>query len=192
MVSFSLLFWSFVCCACPWLSSGWYSPIELCLSMIKCNWTHQFTTSLWFNELLKIDKNTLFCSHILLNHCVYRMNWGMLYCLFLRTSKIFQMLWMLQRSLISLVFTPLDSATGNLIGSLCVITSFLVSITCMIFVCPSSKKMFVWLAVCRYIQSTCATSGEGLYEGLEWLSNNIANKVWWHSHCSEFRIPLIA
>ncbi|BBG98562.1 ADP-ribosylation factor A1F [Prunus dulcis] len=28
-----------------------------------------------------------------------------------------------------------------------------------------------------YIQSTCATSGEGLYEGLDWLSNNIANKV---------------
>ncbi|XWS46521.1 hypothetical protein CRYUN_Cryun14cG0074200 [Craigia yunnanensis] len=29
-----------------------------------------------------------------------------------------------------------------------------------------------------YIQSTCATSGEGLYEGLDWLSNNIANKVY--------------
>ncbi|KAK4399721.1 ADP-ribosylation factor 1 [Sesamum angolense] len=29
----------------------------------------------------------------------------------------------------------------------------------------------------RYIQSTCATSGEGLYEGLDWLSNNIANKA---------------
>ncbi|KAF8399687.1 hypothetical protein HHK36_015558 [Tetracentron sinense] len=28
-----------------------------------------------------------------------------------------------------------------------------------------------------YIQSTCATSGEGLYEGLEWLSNNIASKA---------------
>ncbi|KAL2905338.1 ADP-ribosylation factor 2 [Bienertia sinuspersici] len=28
-----------------------------------------------------------------------------------------------------------------------------------------------------YVQSTCATSGEGLYEGLDWLSNNIANKV---------------
>ncbi|KAK8942695.1 ADP-ribosylation factor 2 [Platanthera zijinensis] len=28
----------------------------------------------------------------------------------------------------------------------------------------------------RYIQSTCATSGEGLYEGLDWLSSNIANK----------------
>ncbi|GAU49967.1 hypothetical protein TSUD_290870 [Trifolium subterraneum] len=28
-----------------------------------------------------------------------------------------------------------------------------------------------------YIQSTCATSGEGLYQGLDWLSNNIANKV---------------
>jgi len=26
-----------------------------------------------------------------------------------------------------------------------------------------------------YIQSTCATSGEGLYEGLDWLSSNIAN-----------------
>ncbi|XP_026382550.1 ADP-ribosylation factor 2-like [Papaver somniferum] len=26
-----------------------------------------------------------------------------------------------------------------------------------------------------HIQSTCATSGEGLYEGLDWLSNNIAN-----------------
>ncbi|KAJ6790688.1 ADP-ribosylation factor [Iris pallida] len=27
-----------------------------------------------------------------------------------------------------------------------------------------------------YIQSTCATSGEGLYEGLDWLSSNIATK----------------
>ena len=26
-----------------------------------------------------------------------------------------------------------------------------------------------------FIQSTCATSGEGLYEGLDWLSTNIAN-----------------
>ncbi|XP_071731130.1 ADP-ribosylation factor-like isoform X1 [Rutidosis leptorrhynchoides] len=28
-----------------------------------------------------------------------------------------------------------------------------------------------------YIQSTCATSGEGLYEGLEWLSKNIVSKA---------------
>ncbi|KAK6922191.1 Small GTPase superfamily, ARF/SAR type [Dillenia turbinata] len=28
-----------------------------------------------------------------------------------------------------------------------------------------------------YIQSTCATSGEGLYEGLDWLSNNIVSKA---------------
>ncbi|KAJ8505843.1 hypothetical protein OPV22_006729 [Ensete ventricosum] len=28
-----------------------------------------------------------------------------------------------------------------------------------------------------YIQSACATTGEGLYEGLDWLSNNIANKA---------------
>uniref|UniRef100_A0A7C8ZII1 ADP-ribosylation factor n=1 Tax=Opuntia streptacantha TaxID=393608 RepID=A0A7C8ZII1_OPUST len=27
-----------------------------------------------------------------------------------------------------------------------------------------------------YIQACCATSGEGLYEGLDWLSNNIASK----------------
>ncbi|CCA69069.1 probable ADP-ribosylation factor [Serendipita indica DSM 11827] len=28
-----------------------------------------------------------------------------------------------------------------------------------------------------YIQATCAPSGDGLYEGLEWLSNNINKKV---------------
>ncbi|KAL6351277.1 hypothetical protein AAG906_035069 [Vitis piasezkii] len=28
-----------------------------------------------------------------------------------------------------------------------------------------------------YIQSTCATSSEGLYGGLDWLFNNNANKV---------------
>ncbi|KAI8056933.1 ADP-ribosylation factor 1 [Syncephalis plumigaleata] len=27
-----------------------------------------------------------------------------------------------------------------------------------------------------YIQSTCATSGDGLYEGLDWLSNTLKNK----------------
>lgn len=27
-----------------------------------------------------------------------------------------------------------------------------------------------------YIQSACATSGEGLYEGLDWLSSNIASR----------------
>ncbi|CUS23096.1 LAQU0S08e02036g1_1 [Lachancea quebecensis] len=27
-----------------------------------------------------------------------------------------------------------------------------------------------------FIQATCATSGEGLYEGLEWLSNNLKNQ----------------
>ena len=35
----------------------------------------------------------------------------------------------------------------------------------------------MWNWCLRYIQSTCATSGEGLYEGLDWLSSNIANKV---------------
>jgi hypothetical protein len=27
-----------------------------------------------------------------------------------------------------------------------------------------------------YVQSTCATSGDGLYEGLDWLSNAIREK----------------
>jgi len=27
-----------------------------------------------------------------------------------------------------------------------------------------------------YIQSTCATSGEGLYEGLDWLSANLVSR----------------
>jgi len=30
-----------------------------------------------------------------------------------------------------------------------------------------------WLTQSQYIQSTCATSGDGLYEGLEWLSNSL-------------------
>ena len=29
------------------------------------------------------------------------------------------------------------------------------------------------LILSQYIQSTCATSGDGLYEGLEWLSNSL-------------------
>ena len=28
-----------------------------------------------------------------------------------------------------------------------------------------------------YIQATCATTGDGLYEGLEWLSNTLKKKV---------------
>ncbi|PKI70513.1 hypothetical protein CRG98_009018 [Punica granatum] len=28
-----------------------------------------------------------------------------------------------------------------------------------------------------YIESTCSTSGEGLYKGLHWLNNNIASKA---------------
>lgn len=28
-----------------------------------------------------------------------------------------------------------------------------------------------------YIQATCATTGDGLYEGLEWLSNQLKNHL---------------
>lgn len=30
-----------------------------------------------------------------------------------------------------------------------------------------------------YIQATCATSGDGLYEGLDWLSGILKNFKWW-------------
>ncbi|KAJ4967203.1 hypothetical protein NE237_019052 [Protea cynaroides] len=30
---------------------------------------------------------------------------------------------------------------------------------------------------CWYIQGSCASSGQGLYEGLDWLSNNIPSKA---------------
>ena len=29
-----------------------------------------------------------------------------------------------------------------------------------------------------YIQATCATSGDGLYEGLDWLANQLKNNKW--------------
>lgn len=108
--------------------------------------------------------NLIFCSF------TYRMSWGMLCCLFLQTSKIFQMLWMLLRSLTSLVFTPFANDTGTVTKSLLSLCSQqLWSLSDFI-----EKSCFIPF---RYIQSTCATSGEGLYEGLDWLSNNIANKV---------------
>lgn len=31
----------------------------------------------------------------------------------------------------------------------------------------------IWLTHQQYIQSTCATSGEGLYEGLEWVADQL-------------------
>ena len=30
-----------------------------------------------------------------------------------------------------------------------------------------------------WIQATCATSGDGLYEGLEWLSTSLKRKMWY-------------
>ena len=33
-----------------------------------------------------------------------------------------------------------------------------------------------------YIQATCATSGDGLYEGLDWLSNQLKNAKQDHYH----------
>lgn len=42
-----------------------------------------------------------------------RMSWGMLCCLCLQTNKIFQMQWMLPRSLTSLAFILSDNVTGK-------------------------------------------------------------------------------
>lgn len=37
-----------------------------------------------------------------------------------------------------------------------------------------------------YIQATCATQGHGLYEGLDWLSNELSKK-WWNQNVSIVR-----
>ena len=34
---------------------------------------------------------------------------------------------------------------------------------------------FVYMCIFRIFQATCATSGDGLYEGLDWLSNQLKN-----------------
>lgn len=46
--------------------------------------------------------------------------------------------------------------------------------TWYIQVCSSITSM---TPVAHDIQATCATSGDGLYEGLEWLSSNIGRRV---------------
>ncbi|KAF8731862.1 hypothetical protein HU200_015806 [Digitaria exilis] len=56
---------------------------------------------------------------------------------------------------------------GEIVTTIPTIGSKLVAIKCL-FSCYFS---YAW-----YIQSTCATTGEGLYEGLDWLSSNIASK----------------
>lgn len=48
---------------------------------------------------------------------------------------------------------------------------------CFIFWFGCDRLLFMLPLYYRFVQSTCATSGEGLYEGLDWLSSNIANKV---------------
>ncbi|XP_042448495.1 uncharacterized protein LOC122033519 isoform X1 [Zingiber officinale] len=49
---------------------------------------------------------------------------------------------------------------------------------CRLLSTRTSVSLYGMLVVrIRYIQSTYAIFGEGLYEGLDWLSNNIASKV---------------
>jgi len=98
---------------------------------------------------------------------LFRMNWEMQYCLYLLTNKIFPMQWMLLKLLTSWVFTLSDSATGK----------YLITAALTWTGSDLCWNLIYFCFTFRYIQSTCATSGEGLYEGLDWLSNNIANKV---------------
>ena len=55
----------------------------------------------------------------------------------------------------------------------------------------SSKRMnnsFVYIYDwCRFIQGTSAITGQGLYEGLEWLSKTIPNKTERSSSLGSFR-----
>ena len=112
----------------------------------------------------------------------YRMSWGMLFFSSLLTNRICLMQWMLQKSQTSLVSTLFANGTGKYMLA--------------VFICKPRFSFTKRQSNCfypfshlvkfncysRYIQSTCATSGEGLYEGLDWLSNNIASKV--KSHCN--------
>ena len=41
----------------------------------------------------------------------------------------------------------------------------------------TAYDQYVLITHSRNIQAACATSGDGLYEGLEWLSANIKRRV---------------
>eukprot|EP00964_Phaeocystis_antarctica_P156022 scaffold125496_cov69-Phaeocystis_antarctica.AAC.1 len=44
-----------------------------------------------------------------------------------------------------------------------------------------------------YIQSTCATTGDGLYEGLDWMSSSLskANKILYHRDAPQPRASVL-
>ena len=43
-----------------------------------------------------------------------------------------------------------------------------------------------------YIQATCATSGDGLYEGLDWLSNQLKNvRNWERCHSADMELRTV-
>lgn len=112
----------------------------------------------------------------------FRMSWEMQYCLYLQTSKIFPMQWMLLKLPTNLACTHSGSATGkHSLHWFADRTRLLLH--AYLFGCVICLPSFF---LSRYIQSTCATSGEGLYEGLDWLSNNIANKVISTLRCIQF------
>ena len=74
--------------------------------------------------------------------------------------------------------------TDYRLGEIPSILCFDCNTSCCHYSCYSLLHFFPWysgsqpgLLSDRYIQSTCATTGEGLYEGLDWLSSNIASKV---------------
>lgn len=53
------------------------------------------------------------------------------------------------------------------------LSNIVLLLTCMKIKFISTFELFFpqW-----YIQSTCATQGTGLYEGLDWLSNELSNQ----------------
>lgn len=89
----------------------------------------------------------------------------------LLTNKIFQMQWMLLRSVTNLVSTLYVNVTGILIDTLILLST--------IYFSSSHTHIVIKAMKCLIRSDACVsgTSGEGLYEGLAWLSNNIANKV---------------
>ena len=84
------------------------------------------------------------------------------------TSRICQMQWTRLRSRISLAFTAWETETGTFRWN------------------EYSLWPKIWYLIKKedgslnfFFQATCATSGDGLYEGLDWLSNQLKNAARW-------------
>jgi len=121
------------------------------------------------------------CNNVL-NDEHFRMNFAMLQFWCLPISKTFLMLWVLQKLQINLVYIHIACVAGIALFNYNDSYNFYhITITCPLLSLhiTTSWELIMFIYFWRYIQPTCATSGQGLYEGLDWLSSHISNKTRW-------------